>query len=148
MKKIVAANIISGISLIFLVVFGINYLIFKNSAIYTNYSIEIVNNPVTDNQDIQFVMTGTKKLECLANNVYGVAISQAGEKVILNEFTKLYIRNIEIGESVTNSWHLRKPPELHPGYWRVTMMGDWTCTFWVFKETKERQYDNILLVVE
>lgn len=148
MKKILAANLISGISLVTLIVFGVNYLIFKNSPIYTNYTIEIINNPVTGNEDIEFAMVGTKILDCTANNVYGTAHNEHGHEFILNEYTRAYIRAISPGETVTNRWAYRKPADMHPGVYRVTMKGDWTCRFWIFDETKLRQYDNILLIVE
>lgn len=147
MKKIVAANLISGISLICLIVFGVNYLIFKNTPVYSDYTIEIVNNPVTGEEDIQFAMVGTKKLECVANNVYGIAYGKETQ-VRLDQYTKAYIRDIKPGETVTNTWSYKKPLELQPGIYRVTMFGDWTCRMWVFKETTTRTYENILLIVE
>jgi hypothetical protein len=148
MKKIVAANIISGLSLTFLVVFGVNYLIFKNTQPYQNLVMEIVNNPVTDTDDIHFAMAGTKILECIVDSAYGIATNNEGDNVVLKEFTEQYIRNVPVGESVTNTWKMRKPDELQTGIWRVDVIGDWRCMFWVFEETKTRSYDNILLVVE
>lgn len=148
MKKIIAANIISGLSLTFLVVFGVNYLIFKNTQPYQNLVMEVVNNPVTGNDDIHFAMAGTKILECIVDKAYGLAHHNDGSTVVLNEFTEQYVRNVTVGESVTNSWKMRKPPEMHTGVWRVDIVGDWKCVFWVFEETRTRSYDNILLVVE
>ena len=133
--------------MICLIVFGIQYLIFKNTPVYEDYSIEIVNNPITKEKDIQFVMAGTKVLNCQVSNVYGVAYGNDKE-IVLNQYTKAYIRNIQKGETVTNRWHYAVPEDLTPGVYRVTMYGDWTCRFFIFSETSVRSYDNILLVIE
>lgn len=147
MTKTLIANIISGISLACLIVFGINYLIFKNTQPYENLVMEIVNNPITDNEDIHFAMIGEKVLSCEVNKVYAVA-HNAGKQVYLTNFTEQYFRNTPVGENANNSWKMRRPENLHPGIWRVDVIGDWTCTWWVFSETRTRSYDNILLVVE
>jgi len=147
MKKIIAANLISGLSLIFLVVFGVNYLIFKNTPVYTDYTIEIINNPITGDSDIQFAMSGKKNLDCTANNVHGIAV-RGGDSITLDNYTQGYKRNIAVGEFVTNQWAYARPKGLHPGVWHVTMQADWTCRLWIFQETSQRSYDNILLVVK
>jgi hypothetical protein len=148
MKKIVAANLISGLSLVCLVVFGINYLIFKNTHPYENLVMEIINNPVTGEEDIHFAMAGTKVLNCIVTESYAVAHDANGHKVYLREFTEQYVRNVSVGEDVTNSWKMRRPEDLHTGIWRVDVIGNWSCTWWVFTESKVRQYDNILLIAE
>lgn len=147
MKKIIAANLISGLSLVTLIVFGVQYLIFKNTPVYEDYKIEIINNPITGNEDIEFAMVGRKLLDCQATNVYGIAYSDSKE-VLLNEYTKAYTRGVKPGETVTNAWSYRKPKELTTGVYHVTMYGDWNCRFWIFNETTTRSYDNILLVVQ
>jgi len=147
MKKLIAANLISGLSLVTLIVFGVQYLIFKNTPVYEDYKIEIINNPITGNDDIQFAMVGRKLLECQATNVYGVAYSEDKE-IRLDQYTKAYTRGIKPGETVTNAWSYRKPKELTTGIYHVTMYGDWNCRFWIFRETTTRSYDNILLVVK
>lgn len=148
MKKIIAANLISGLSLIFLIVFGTNYLIFRNTVPYQNLVMEIVNNPVTGSDDLHFAMSGTKVLECIVSKAYGVAQDDEGHEVYLTDITQQYFRNTPVGEDVRNSWKMRKPKTLHSGVWRVDIIGDWTCKFWIFSETRTRQYDNILLIVE
>lgn len=148
MGRLIGANVISGLSLVALIVFGIQYLIFKNTPIYSNYKIEIVNNPITGNEDIQFAMVGTKNLECYASNVYGIAYDHAGNETRLDHFTSSYFRNTTPGKSVANTWSYSKPADLTKGIYHVTMYGDWTCRFWIFNETTTRTYDNILLVVE
>jgi len=147
MKKLIAANLISGLSLVTLIVFGVQYLIFKNTPVYEDYKIEIINNPITGNDDIQFAMVGRKLLECQATNVYGVAYGKDKE-IRLDQYTKAYTRGIKPGETVTNAWSYRKPKELTTGIYHVTMYGDWNCRFWIFRETTTRSYDNILLVVK
>ena len=150
MTKIIVANIISAVSLMCLIIFGVSYLQFKNTPIYENYKIEITNNPITEGKDIKFAMVGRKLLDCQAHNVYGIAVSQDGSKtVILDRFTSMYKRNVAKGETVTNSWSFEKPKELSPGYWRVDMIADWTCRMWIFTSLETvRHHDNILLIVE
>ena len=150
MKKIIIANAISSLSLVCLIVFGFSYLQFKNTPIYQNYKIEITNNPVTENEDIMFVMTGKKMLDCEAKNVHGIAINQDGTvEVILDQFTSAYNRNVTKGETVTNSWSFAKPAEITPGIWRVDMVGEWTCRMWIFTSVETiRNHENILLIIE
>ena len=148
MKKIIAANLISGLSLTFLIVFGANYLIFRNTVPYQNLVMEIINNPITGNEDLHFSMSGTKVLECIVSKAYGIAQDDDGNKVYLTDFTEQYFRNTPVGKDARNSWKMRKPEELHRGVWRVDIIGNWTCKFWIFNETRTRSYDNILLIVE
>ena len=150
MKKIIAANLISGISLICLIVFGISYIQFKNTPIYDNYKIEIVNNPITGDKDIEFVMVGRKVLNCQAKNVHGIATLRDGTKTVkLDQFATMYMRNIQPGETVTNTWSFKKPEDLTPGHWRVDMVGDWTCRHFIFTNLQTiRNHENILLIVE
>lgn len=148
MKKIIAANLISGISLICLIVFGISYLQFKNTPIYESYRVEIVNNPITGDTDIEFVMVGKKTLNCQANKIYAVATNEHGEEVILDRFSRTHIRNVTPGEAVTNNWAISRPADLHAGIWRVDMVGHWECRFFVFKSQEIiRNQENILLIV-
>lgn len=149
MKKLIAINLISGLSLLFLIVVGSQYLIFKNTPIYESYRVEIVNNPITGDSDIEFVMVGKKTLNCQANKIYAIATNTHGNEVILDRFTRTHIRNVEIGEAVTNNWAIARPPELHAGIWRVDMVGHWECRFFIFKEYEEiRNQENILLIVQ
>lgn len=148
MKKIIVANLISGLSLMCLIIFGVTYIQFKNTPIYENYSIEIVNNPVTRGEDIKFVMVGTKVRSCTAKNVHGLAYNDFDDKVVkLDRFTQMYIHNTRIGQDITNRWAFAMPVELSTGTWRVNMVADWECRFWMFKENTTRSYGNILLIV-
>lgn len=146
MKKLIINNVVSGLSLLILVIFGTQYLIFKNTEPYQNLIMAIINNPVSGNE-IHFAMVGHKMLSCTVDNVYAVATNRDGDEVVLNEFLNLYYRNTEVGENVTNSWVIKRHPDIVPGIWRVSVFGDWKCTQWIFSETKTRSYDNILLVV-
>jgi len=149
MKKIIATNVISGISLVALIVFGVQWLIFKNTPIYESYRVEIINNPVTGDEDIEFAMVGKKLLNCQASKVYAVATSIDGTEVILDQFTKIHIRNLPPGESVTNNWSIAKPKDMAPGIWRVDMVGHWECRYFVFKTSEViRNHENILLVIK
>ena len=131
-----------------LITFGVTYIQFKNTPIYENYSIEIINNPVTNGEDIKFAMVGTKVLSCTAKNVYGLAHNDFDNKVVkLDRFTQTYIRNTRIGDDVTNRWAFAMPTELYPGTWRVDMVADWECRFWLFTEKTTRTFGNILLIV-
>ena len=46
-----ATNVISGISMITLIVLGVAYLSFKNAFVFQDIKIEITNNPIT--QDLE-----------------------------------------------------------------------------------------------
>jgi len=150
LKKIIAANLISGISLICLIIFGVKYIEFKNTPIYQNYKIEIVNNPITNDENIEFGMSGEKMLDCQATKVYGIAVNQAGTKeVILDQFASMYTRNVLKGKGVTNGWAFVKPKELTSGTWRVDMVAHWDCRLFIFTTSNTiRHHDNILLIVE
>ena len=147
--QMIAANVISSISLVALIVFGVQWLIFKNTPIYENYRVEIVNNPVTGEEDIEFAMVGKKTLNCQANSIYAVATSASGEEIILDKFVKTHIRNVTPGESVTNNWTIAKPPGMEAGVWRVDMVGHWECRYFIFKTSETiRNHENILLIIQ
>jgi hypothetical protein len=143
-----ATNVISGISMITLIVLGVSYLSFKNAFVFQDIKIEIVNNPITGHKDIDFMMIGSKKFECNSTAVYGVAYDESHRRIKLDRFTKSYIRNTAPGEEVPNSWSLAAPLELTPGAWRVSMTGEFECHYLIFTQYKSQTFDNILLVIE
>lgn len=149
MTKIIIANVISMLSIACLIVFGVSYLKFKNTPIYESYRVEIINNPITGDKNIEFVMVGKKTLSCQANKIYAVATDTKGNEVVLDQFVKTHIRNTAIGENVMNNWTLAKPVNMQPGIWRVDMVGHWECRYFVF-HSKEviRNQENILLIIE
>jgi len=141
------ANIISGISMITLITLGISYMSFDNAFVFQDIKIEIINNPVTG-EEIEFAMIGSKKYECASTRVYGTAYDQDHKMITLDRFTKQYVRNTHPGEAVPNTWTLQRPKDLHPGEWRVSITGEFTCNHLIFQTTKIQTYDNILLIVE
>ena len=144
-----ATNVISGLSMITLIALGVSYLSFKNAFVFQDIQIEIVNNPITGHKDIDFMMIGSKKFECNSTAVYGVAYNtRDNQRIVLDRFTKSYIRNTRPGEEVPNSWSLAAPLELTPGDWRVSMTGEFECHYLIFTHYKSQTFDNILLVIE
>lgn len=143
-----ATNVISGLSMITLIVLGVSYLSFKNAFVFQDIKIEIVNNPITGHKDIDFMMIGSKKFECSSTAVYGVAYDKSNRRIVLDQFTKSYIRNTAPGQEVPNSWSLAAPLELTPGDWRVSMTGEFECHYLIFTQYKSQTFDNILLVIE
>ena len=141
------ANIISGISMITLITLGISYMSFDNAFVFQDIKIEIINNPVTG-EEIEFAMIGSKKYECASTRVYGTAYDRDHKMITLDRFTKQYVRNTRPGEAVPNTWSLQKPKDMHPGEWRVSMTGEFTCNHLIFQTAKIQTYDNILLIVE
>lgn len=143
-----ATNVISGLSMITLIVLGVSYLSFKNAFVFQDIKIEIVNNPITGHKDIDFMMIGSKKFECNSTAVYGVAYDDSKRRIVLDRFTKSYVRNTRPGESIPNNWSLAAPDELTPGDWRVSMTGEFECNYLIFTQYKSQTFDNILLVIE
>ena len=140
-------NVVSGLSLATIIVFGIMYMNFNNAFVFQDIKIEITNNPVTG-EEIEFAMVGSKKHECNSTRIYGTAYSEDFDKVILDRFTKQYARNTRPGEAVPNTWSLQMPDEMTAGDWRVSITGDFLCNYFIFQTKKTQIYDNILLTVE
>lgn len=143
-----ATNIISGISMVTLITLGILYVSFSNAFVFQDIKIEITNNPVSQKQDIEFMMIGSKKHECNSTAVYGIAYSDHGESVKLDRFSKQYIRNVHPGEPMPNHWAMILPDDMKLGEYRVSMTGEFICNYLIFQETKSQTFDNILLVVK
>ena len=57
-------NIISGISLATIICLGIAYMSFDNAFVFTDTQIGVTNNPIEEDQDIEFYMIGSKKYQC------------------------------------------------------------------------------------
>lgn len=143
-----ATNVISGFSMITLIVLGVSYLSFKNAFVFQDIKIEITNNPITGHKDIDFMMIGSKKFECNSTAVYGIAYNDSKDAVKLDQFTKQYIRNTAPGKEVPNTWSLAAPEQLTKGVWRVSMTGEFECHYLIFTQHKSQTFDNILLIVE
>ena len=143
------ANIVSGISMITLIVLGIMYMSFDNAFVFQDIKIEVVNNPITKGQNIEFMMIGSKKYECNSTQVYGIAYHKDGHKHRLDKFTKQYTRNVRPGEEMPNQWAMLVPDDMvEGGVYRVSMTGDFICNYLIFQTEKSQTYDNILLIVE
>ena len=148
--RIVILNILSGLSLALCIIFGVTYISFKNANVFQDIRIEITNNPITGNEDIEFIMMGYKQYECNSSIVYGVAHAEDGSHSHkLDAFTKQYIRNVRPGEPLPNNWHMERPADMIiGGRYRVTMTGEFVCNHWIFQVPKVQSYENILLIVE
>ena len=141
-------NLISGLSLVTIIVIGIMYMSFKNEFVFQDITIDITNNPVDRSELIEFVMVGSKKHECASTRVYGTAYNADGTSILLDKYAKQYVRNTRPGESVPNTWALYIPKEMYSGEWRVSMTGEFLCNYSIFQLRKIQSYDNILLIVE
>jgi hypothetical protein len=147
--RIVILNIISGLSLATLIVTGVLYMSFDNAFVFQDIKIEVTNNPITKEENIEFMMIGSKKHECNSKRVYGIAYHKDGNMHRLDKFTKQYVRNTRPGESVPNQWTMAVPDDMKQGgEYRLSMTGDFVCNYLIFQTEKSQTYDNILLIVE
>ena len=147
--RTILLNIISGLSLATCIIFGITYISFKNANVFQDIKIEITNNPITNNNDIEFMMMGYKPYECASTQVYGVAYADDGHSHVLDKFTKQYTRNTRPKENVPNQWSMSVPEDkIVGGEYRVSMTGEFVCNHWIFQVPKVQTYGNILLIVE
>jgi hypothetical protein len=143
-------NIISGLSMVTIISLGIMYMSFDNAFVFTDTKISVVNNPIEQDQDIEFYMVGSKKYQCNSTAAYGVAHATDGSHSHnLNTFTKRYIQATAPGEAVENGWHMKVPDDMkHGGEYRVSMTGEFTCVHMIFKTHKKQVFDNIYLKVD
>ena len=142
------ANIVIGLSLMTIIVLGIAYMSFNNAFVFQDVKIEVVNNPIENHDDIEFMMIGTKKHECSSTQVYGVAYSDDGHMHRLDKFVKQYTRNTRPGEPIPNQWSMSVPNDMiEGGEYRVSMTGEFVCNYLIFQTEKSQTYDNILLIV-
>jgi hypothetical protein len=143
-------NIISGLSMVTIISLGIMYMSFDNAFVFTDTKISVVNNPIEEDQDIEFYMVGSKKYQCNSTAAYGVAHATDGSHTHdLNTFTKRYIQATAPGEAVENGWHMKVPDDMkHGGEYRVSMTGEFTCVHMIFKTHKKQVFDNIYLKVD
>ena len=147
--RTILLNIISGLSLATCIIFGVTYISFKNANVFQDIKIEITNNPITNNNDIEFMMMGYKPYECASTQVYGTAYHADGHIHRLDKFTKQYTRNTRPRENVPNQWSMAVPEDMIVGgEYRVTMTGEFVCNHWIFQVPKVQTYGNILLIVE
>jgi len=142
------ANVISGLSMVTIITLGIMYMSFDNAFVFQDVKIEVVNNPIEQHDDIEFMMIGSKKFECNSTKVYGIAYSDDGHIHRLDKFTKQYTRNTSPGIAKPNQWSMAVPEDMIiGGEYRVSMTGVFTCNHLIFQTEKTQTYDNILLIV-
>ena len=144
------ANIISGLSMVTIIGFGVAYMSFDNAFVFQDTKINVVNNPIKKGQDIEFYMVGSKKYECNSTAAYGVAHAVDGSHSYdLTKFTKRYIQNTAPGNRVENGWHMKVPEDMiSGGEYRVSMTGEFECVHLIFKTHKKQTFDNIYLLVK
>ena len=145
-----ATNVVSGFSMITLIVLGVLYIKFDNEFVFTDTDISVTNNPIEVGDDIQFFMVGSKRYECNSTAAYGVAHAVDGSHSHqLNTFTKRYVQNTAPGDRVENGWHMKVPDDMvHGGEYRVSMTGEFECIHLIFKTHKKQEFDNIYLKVD
>ena len=145
-----ATNVISGLSMVTIITLGIMYMSFDNAFVFTDTHISVVNNPIENDQDIEFFMVGSKKYQCNSTAAYGVAHATDGSHTHeLDTFTKRYVQNTAPGDRVENGWHMKVPDDMiHGGEYRVSMTGEFECVYMIFKTHKAQVFDNIYLKVD
>ena len=152
--KIIKAvlNVVSGISMAVIVSLGILYIGFNNAFVFNNSGIAVTNNPVTGDQ-INFILEGSRKHECILTKVHSDVYDDAtGQRFALDFARKVYIRSDDyLGSDtgiVDHQWGVPKPDDMYPGVYRVTLYSEFDCVYLLFKKTKVQIFDNISLIIE
>jgi hypothetical protein len=143
-------NVVSGLSMVTIITLGIMYMSFDNAFVFTDTEISVVNNPIEEDQDIEFYMVGSKKYQCNSTAAYGVAHATDGSHSHnLDTFTKRYVQNTAPGDRVENGWHMKVPEDMRDGgEYRVSMTGEFECIYLIFKTHKSQEFANIYLKVD
>ena len=147
-----ATNVISGLSMVTLIVLGVSFVSFNNAFVFNNAGIAVTNNPVTSGQ-INFILEGSREHECILTKVHSDAFDDAtGERFALDFARKVYIRSDDyLGSDtgiVDHQWGVPKPDDMQPGVYRVTLYSQFDCVYLLFKKTKVQIFDNISLIIE
>ena len=147
-----ATNILSGVSMATLIVLGVSFVGFNNAFVFNNSGIAVTNNPVTGDQ-INFILEGSRRHECVLTKVHSDAYDDAtGERFPLDFARKVYIRsNDYLGSDtgiVDHQWAMPIPEGMGPGVYRVTLYSEFDCVYLLFKKTKVQMFDNISLIIE
>lgn len=141
----------TAMSIVVLIFIGSTYVNFKNSFVYKDVYIEVVNNPVPFGAGIEFEMTARKRYECNSTKVYGLASLVDDDKsrpLLLDVFLRHYVQNSKPSKKMTNSWTLEQHKDMIPGVYRVEMIGEFTCRYLMFSIDKTQSYRDIHLVLE
>ena len=147
-----ATNVISGLSMVTLIVLGVSFVSFNNAFVFNNAGIAVTNNPVNNGQ-IDFILEGSRKHECTLTKVHSDAYDDAtGERFPLDYARKVYIRSDDyLGSDtgvVDHQWGIPKPDDMQPGVYRVSLYSEFDCVYLLFKRTKIQMFDNIALIIE
>jgi|TARA_B100000780_G_scaffold63542_1_gene41378 hypothetical protein len=147
-----ATNIMSGLSMATLIILGVTYIGFNNAFVFNNAGIAVTNNPVTDGQ-INFILEGSRKHECVLTRVHSDAYNDdTGAKFELDFARKIYIRsNDYLGSDtgiVDHQWAMPVPDGAAPGLYRITLYSEFDCVYLLFKQRKIQMFDNITLIIE
>ena len=147
-----ATNVISGLSMVTLIVLGVSFVSFNNAFVFNNAGIAVTNNPVTSGQ-INFILEGSRKHECVLTKVHSDAYDDAtGERFPLDFARKVYIRSDDyLGSDtgvVDHQWGIPKPDDMQPGVYRVSLYSEFDCVYLLFKKTKVQIFNNISLIIE
>jgi len=147
-----ATNVISGLSMVTLIVLGVSFVSFNNAFVFNNAGIAVTNNPVNNGQ-IDFILEGSRKHECTLTKVHSDAYDDAtGERFPLDYARKVYIRSDDyLGSDtgiVDHQWAIPVPDDMQPGLYRVTLYSEFECVYLLFKKTKVQIFDNISLIIE
>ena len=147
-----ATNIMSGLSMATLIVLGVSYIGFNNAFVFNNSGIAVTNNPVTEGQ-INFILEGSRKHECVLTRVHSDAYNDdTGAKFELDFARKIYIRsNDYLGSDtgiVDHQWAMPVPDGMLPGLYRISLYSEFDCVYLLFKQRKIQMFDNIALIIE
>ena len=147
-----ATNVISGLSMVTLIVLGVSFVSFNNAFVFNNAGIAVTNNPVNNGQ-IDFILEGSRKHECTLTKVHSDAYDDAtGERFPLDYARKVYIRSDDyLGSDtgvVDHQWGIPKPDDMQPGVYRVSLYSEFDCVYLLFKKTKVQIFNNIALIIE
>lgn len=147
-----ATNILSGVSMATLIILGVSYMGFNNAFVFNNAGISVTNNPVTGEQ-INFILEGSRRHECVLKRVYTDATNnKTGERFELDFARKVYLRSGDyLGNAtgiVDHQWGVPKPGGMGPGLYRVTLYSEFDCVYLLFKKHKIQIFDNISLIIE
>ena len=147
-----ATNILSGVSMVTLIVLGVLFVGFNNAFVFNNAGIAVTNNPVTGNQ-INFILEGSRRHECTLTRVHSDAYDDdTGESFEFDFARKIYIRSDDyLGSDtgiVDHQWAMPVPDGMGPGVYRVTLYSEFDCVYLLFKRTKIQMFDNIALIIE
>ena len=147
-----ATNVISGLSMVTLIVLGVSFVSFNNAFVFNNAGIAVTNNPVTSGQ-INFILEGSREHECILTKVHSDAFDDAtGKRFALDFARKVYIRSDDyLGSDtgvVDHQWGIPKPDDMQPGVYRVSLYSEFDCVYLLFKKTKVQIFNNIALIIE